>query len=154
MSINSFNPDHSFTTRHLGLYPSAFLFAFLRVFFEVKPPEKPYCRIHRVNPAAPKFLFLRFIHSVFQSSGTLSTAPLLQPWIQPFADILHMYVLRQAILNRVYTELQNLLHAVYGFTFVLEAKVFCQPTVQVLPILAGQMDGKRDLSYWKTCTFF
>ena len=52
--------------------------------------------------------------------------------MQLFADILHMFVLRQAILNRVYTELQNLLHAVYGFTFVLESKVLCQPTVQVL----------------------
>ena len=50
--------------------------------------------------------------------------------------------------------LQNLLRAVYGFTFVLEPKVFRQPFVQILPILAGQMDVKRDLSYWETSTFF
>ena len=72
----AFLADHSFTIRHLGLYPSAFLFAILRLFFEVKTPESPYCRIRRVNPTAPKSPFFRFIHSVFQSPGTLSTAPL------------------------------------------------------------------------------
>ena len=30
VSHNSFNPDHSFSTRHLGLYPSAFFLLFLR----------------------------------------------------------------------------------------------------------------------------
>ena len=65
-------PDHPFTTRHLGLCPSAFLFAISRGgIIEVKPPEKLYCRIHRENPAAPKSPVLRFIHSVFQSPWTL-----------------------------------------------------------------------------------
>jgi hypothetical protein len=50
--------------------------------------------------------------------------------------------------------LQNLLRAVCGFTLVLEPKVFCQPKVPVLPILAGQMDGKRDLSHWKMSVIF
>ena len=75
--VLAFLADHSFTIRHLGLYPSAFLFAILRAFFEVKTPQCLYCRRFRVNPAAPKYPFLRFIHSVFQSPGTLSTAPFL-----------------------------------------------------------------------------
>ena len=75
MSINSFNPDHSFSTRHLGLCPSAFIFAILRAFFEVKTPQCLYCRRFRVNPAAPKSPLFRFIHSAFQSPWTLSTTP-------------------------------------------------------------------------------
>ncbi|MBP5639636.1 MAG: hypothetical protein J6X55_09170 [Victivallales bacterium] len=39
----------------------------------------------------------------------------------------------------------NLLRIVYRFTLVLEPKVFRQPIVQVLPILAGGIDLKRDL---------
>ena len=151
--FESLRSDHSFSTRHSGLYPRAFLFVLLRLIFEGKTPRCLYRRRFRGNPAAPKFLFRRFIHSVFQSSGTLSTAPLLQPWIQPFADILHMYVLRQAILNRVYTELQNLLHAVYGFTFVLESKVFCLPIVQILQFWQVKLIGNATSPIGKQACF-
>ena len=137
--------DHSFTIRHLGLYPSAFLFAILRVFFEVKSLQCLYCRIHRVNPDAPKSPFLRFIHSVFQSPGTLSTAPLpatLDIASYAYSAPICVTAIHSKSLAR---SLQNLLRAVYEFTFVLEPKVFCQSFVQVLPILAGQMDVKRVL---------
>ena len=138
--FKSLRPDHSFTIRHLGLYPSAFLFAILRVFFEVKPPEKPYCRIHRVNPAAPKFPFFRFIHSVFQSPGTLSTAPL-----QPTLDIASYAYSSPIRVTAIHSKslarsLQTLLRAVYEFTFVLEPKVFCQPKVQVVSINLPEID--------------
>ena len=132
MSINSFNPDHSFTIRHLGLYPSAFLFALLRVIFEVKSPEKPYRRKFRVNPDAPKSPFLRFIHSVFQSPGTLSTAPL--PATLDIASYAYSAPIRVTAIHSKSLErsLQNLLRAVYEFTFVLEPNVFRQPKVQVV----------------------
>ena len=146
--------DHSFSTRHLGLYPSAFLFTFLRVFFEVKTPQCLYCRRFRVNPAAPKSPVFRFIHSVFQSPGTLSTTLL-----QPTLDIVSYAYIASICVIAIRFGNHNARMAEFsprriGFTFVLGVKVIGQPKVQVLPILAGQMDGKRDLSYWKTSTFF
>jgi hypothetical protein len=51
-------------------------------------------------------------------------------------------------------ECRNLLRAVHGFTLVPGTKVFHQPIVQILPILAGQIDWKRDLSHWKASTLF
>ncbi len=37
-------------------------------------------------------------------------------------------------------EWRNLLRAVYGFTLVLETKVFCQPKVQVISINLPEID--------------
>ena len=127
--VLAFLADHSFTIRHLGLYPSAFLFAILRVFFEVKTPQCLYCRRFRVNPAAPKAPFLRFIHSVFQSPGTLSTAPFLATL--NIASYAYSAPIRVTAIHFKSTarSLQKLLCAVYGFTLVLEPKVFCQPFV-------------------------
>ena len=124
--------DHSFPIRHLGLYPSACFFARLRVFFEVKRPQCLYCKRFRVNPAAPKYPFLRFIHSVFQSSGTLSTAPLLTT-----LDIASYAYSAPICVTAIHSKsparsLHNLLRTVYGFTLVLEPKVFRQPKVQVV----------------------
>ena len=124
--------DHSFSTRHLGLYPSAFLFAILRVFFEVKSLQCLYCRIHRVNPDAPKSPILRFIHSVFQSPGTLSSALLHTTLEIAICRYSAPFALSQSILETIMHEWRNLLRVVCGFTFVLVAKVFRQPKVQVV----------------------
>lgn len=137
--------DHPFSIRHLGLCPSAFFVAHLRLFFEVKTPPKPCCRIQQVNPAASKSPVFRFIHSAFQNPGTLSTAPLpttLEIAICGYSAPIRVTAIHSISLVR---SLQNLLRAVCRFILVLEPKVFRQSKVQVLPILAGQMDGKRDL---------
>ena len=94
--------DHSFTIRHLGLYPSAFLFAILRVIFEVKTPQCLYCRRFRVNPDAPKSHILRFIHSVFQSPGTLSTALLPATLDIAIYRYSAAFALSQSIPNRLH----------------------------------------------------
>ena len=120
-------------------------FAFLRGIFEVKTPRCLYRRRFRGNPAAPKSPLFRFIHSVFQSLGTLSTAPLpttLEIAIYAYSAPIRVTAIHSISLVR---SLQNLLRAVCRFILVLEPKVFRQSKVQVLPILAGQMDGKRDL---------
>ena len=160
VSRNSFNPDHSFTIRHLGLYPSAFLFAILRVIFEVKRPQCLYRRRFRVNPDAPKFPILRFIHSLSSVAQRAEDGRFPKTWDfihRPIAaDLGHSQlclfcVIRVTAIHSksLARSLQNLLRTVCGFTLVLEPKVFRQPFVQVLPILAGQMDGKLDLWYRK-----
>ena len=85
-----------------------------------------------MNPAAPKSPFLRFIHSVFQSPGTLSTV--LLPVTLDIASYAYSAPIRVTAIHSKSTarSLQNLLRTVCGFTLVLEPKVFRQPKVQVV----------------------